>query len=118
MVLFFVGVIEMVIAAYWTKSVARAKVTRTGAITIVNIFIWFYMIRIVVDNLDNWMAIVPYAVGCAIGAMLGSAFDSRDIRRLFRRKRAIKRCPVKQQSGLRPVSLSIRADDTAYETIR
>lgn len=107
----------MVIAAYWTKSVARAKVTRTGAITMVNIFIWFYVIRIVVDNLDNWMAIVPYAVGCAIGAMFGSAFDSRDIRRLLRRKKTTKKRLV-NTSGLRPVSLPMRVDDTAYETIR
>ncbi|MFH2063199.1 MAG: DUF5698 domain-containing protein [bacterium] len=117
MALFFVGVIEMVIATYWTKSVARAKVVRTGAITMVNIFIWFYVIRIVVDNLDNWTAIIPYAAGCAIGSMLGSAFESRDVRRLFRRKRSSKRRSA-GQVGLRPVSLPITADDTAYETIR
>jgi hypothetical protein len=72
MILFFVGIIEMVISASWTKAVSKASVGYTGAITTVNILIWYYVIRVVVENLDNWFAIIPYTAGCVIGSMLGA----------------------------------------------
>jgi len=84
MTLFFVGVIEMIISASWTKSVSKANVALTGAITSVNIFIWYYVIRVVLENLDNWYAIVPYTAGCAIGAMLGAIDRDKAMKRIRR----------------------------------
>jgi len=84
MTLFFVGVIEMIISALWTKSVSKANVALTGAITSVNIFIWYYVIRTVIGNLDNWFAIIPYTAGCAIGAMLG-AVDQEKVKKRIRK---------------------------------
>ena len=84
MTLFFVGVIEMIISASWTKSVSKANIALTGAITSVNIFIWYYVIRVVVDNLDNWYAIIPYTAGCAIGAMIG-AVDQEKVKKRIRK---------------------------------
>ncbi len=84
MTLFFVGVIEMIISASWTKSVSKANVALTGAITSVNIFIWYYVIRTVVENLDNWFAIIPYTAGCAIGAMIGAIDQEKVMKRLRR----------------------------------
>lgn len=82
MALFFIGVIEMVISANWTKSVAKANIALTGAITSVNIFIWYYVIRVVVDDIENWFAIIPYTAGCAIGAMLGAVDWEKATKRL------------------------------------
>jgi len=82
MALFFVGVIEMIISASWTKSVSKANVALTGAITSINIFIWYYVIRVVVENLDNWFAIIPYTAGCAIGAMLGAVDREKAVKRM------------------------------------
>jgi len=78
MTLFFVGVIEMIISASWTKAVNKANIALTGAITSVNILIWYYVIRVVVADLENWYAIVPYTAGCALGSMLG-AIDQRKL---------------------------------------
>ncbi len=72
MSLFFVGIVEMIIVASWTKAVSKSNVVQTGMVTTVNILIWYYVLRQVVENLDNWSAIVPYTLGCAIGAMLGA----------------------------------------------
>ncbi len=83
MILFFIGIIEMAIAAAWTRYVSRAKVFSTGLITCLNIFIWYYVIQQVVNHIDSWLAIAPYAGGCAIGAMLG-AMGPKDIRRIHR----------------------------------
>lgn len=76
MILFFVGIIEMAIATYWTRSVANANVKLNGIITGVNFAIWYFVIRQIVDNIDNWQAIVPYGAGCVAGSMLGVAFDT------------------------------------------
>ncbi len=81
MTLFFVGVIEMIISASWTKAVSKANVALTGAITTVNILIWFYVIRVVVENLDNWLAIMPYTAGCVLGSMLGAINREKAMRR-------------------------------------
>lgn len=75
MVLFFVGIIEMAIATYWTRFVTEANVRMTGVITGVNFAIWYFVIRQVVENLDNWYAIVPYGAGCVAGSMLGVGFE-------------------------------------------
>ncbi len=90
MTLFFVGVIEMIISAAWTKSVSKANVALTGAITSINIFIWYYVIRVVVENLDNWYAIIPYTAGCAIGAMLGAVDRDKAMKRIRRLSAAAK----------------------------
>jgi len=90
MTLFFVGVIEMIISASWTKSVSKANVALTGAITSVNIFIWYYVIRVVVENLDNWYAIVPYTAGCALGAMLGAVDREKAMKRIRKQFAAAK----------------------------
>ena len=98
MTLFFVGVIEMIISASWTKSVSKANVALTGAITSVNIFIWYYVIRVVVEDLGNWQAIIPYTAGCALGSMLG-AIDQEKAWKALRRKFAAikaKNAPVRK----------------------
>ena len=74
MILFFVGVIEMVIIASWTKVVTESKVMVSGVITILNIFIWYYVLDKIVSDLGNFQLIVLYAVGCAIGTMMTTAY--------------------------------------------
>lgn len=75
MILFFVGIVEMAIATYWTRFVTSANVRMTGLVTGVNFAIWYFVIRQLVENIDNWHAIVPYGAGCVAGAMLGVAID-------------------------------------------
>ncbi|MEY4723456.1 MAG: hypothetical protein RLZZ324_969 [Candidatus Parcubacteria bacterium] len=89
MILFFVGVIEMTIAASWTRSVAKSSVYVNGLITYANIFVWYYVLGQVIDNLKaGWVAILPYAAGCAIGSMLGSTGPKAvrlGMRKMYRR---------------------------------
>jgi uncharacterized protein YebE (UPF0316 family) len=72
MSLFFIGIVEMVIVALWTRAVTKANVVLTGLVTGINIFIWYYVVGQVIDNLHNWRMIVPYGIGCAIGSMIGA----------------------------------------------
>lgn len=84
MTLFFVGVVEMAIAASWTRFISRPNMVMNGLITYVNIFIWYYVIDQVINHLDGWQAIIPYAAGCAIGSMLGGT-EPKKLRTLWRK---------------------------------
>lgn len=81
MILFFVGVIELVIATFWTRVVAKSNVAAVGVVTTVNIFIWYYVLRTVLADLNDWTKIVPYVAGCAVGAMLGAVDHDKVIKR-------------------------------------
>jgi uncharacterized protein YebE (UPF0316 family) len=72
MILFLVGIVDMVVIALWTKAVTKANVPLTGLVTTLNVFIWYYVVSQVVEHIDDWATIVPYAAGCAIGSMIGA----------------------------------------------
>lgn len=107
MTLFFVGVIEMIISASWTKSVSKANVALTGAITSVNIFIWYYVIRTVVEDLGNWYAIIPYTAGCALGSMIGAVDKEKMMKRMRTRLAAMKAGTIPVQ---KPTKAALNAD--------
>ncbi|HSD12612.1 MAG TPA: hypothetical protein VLC10_03570 [Patescibacteria group bacterium] len=119
MILFFVGIVEMAIATYWTRTVNDANVRMTGVVTGVNFTIWYFVIRQVVENLDNWYAIVPYGAGCVAGAMLGVAIDlDQIINRITRlRDRATRKASaVRIHKGKADTAVSPIAVD--YEHLR
>lgn len=72
MMLFFIGILEMVIVTVWTKAVTKTRVLASGLITLVNIFIWYYVLQAVIEDINNWKLVLLYAVGCAIGTSLGT----------------------------------------------
>jgi uncharacterized protein YebE (UPF0316 family) len=78
--LFLVGVFEMLIVTAWTKYVTRAQVWASGMVTIVNILIWYYVLEKIVNNLNDVSLVVSYAIGCAIGTMIGTYWIGRNAR--------------------------------------
>jgi len=76
MILFFIGIIEMLIVTSWTKMVAKTKILSSGAITLVNVLIWFYVLRIIVEDINNWYVALFYAIGCSLGTMISTFFFS------------------------------------------
>ncbi|MDD4333180.1 MAG: DUF5698 domain-containing protein [Patescibacteria group bacterium] len=79
MILFFVGIIEMIIVTAWTKVVADTRLIASGIITFINILIWYYVLRVVIDNIENFTVVLSYALGCSIGTMFTTYyFRSRD----------------------------------------
>ncbi|MDP2812671.1 MAG: DUF5698 domain-containing protein [bacterium] len=77
MILFFIGVVEMVIISTWTKAVTETKVIFSGIVTLVNVFIWYYVLETVINDITNTQVIIQYASGCALGTMLSTAYFSR-----------------------------------------
>lgn len=77
--LFFIGVLEMIIVSFWTKAVTETKMLMSGAITLVNVLIWYYVLQAIVNDVSNWVLVAAYSVGCAVGTMLSVAmFRWRD----------------------------------------
>ena len=74
MILFFVGFLEMIVISLWTKAVSDNKIVTSGVITVVNTFIWYYVLQVIINDISNFNLIMLYAVGCAIGTMITTAF--------------------------------------------
>lgn len=78
MMLFFVGVLEMIIVTLWTKLVVETRVVASGVITMVNILIWYYVLQAIVDDISNWRLVLLYAFGCAVGTVISTYYFHRD----------------------------------------
>ncbi len=69
-ILFLVGVIDMIIIAAWTKLVSDNKIIASGLVTVVNVLTWYYVLQTILEDMGNLQLIVIYALGCALGTML------------------------------------------------
>ncbi|HPA25198.1 MAG TPA: DUF5698 domain-containing protein [bacterium] len=74
MILFFIGILEMLIVTAWTKVVTKNQIIASGTITIINILIWYYVLETVVNDINNWQLILLYAFGCALGTILSTLY--------------------------------------------
>ena len=70
LMIFFVGIVEMIIATTWTHFVSKNMILSSGSITFINILIWYYVLEKIINNLDNVWIVLFYALGCAIGTMI------------------------------------------------
>jgi uncharacterized protein YebE (UPF0316 family) len=78
MLIFALGVVEMFIIAYWTKTVVESRIYMSGLITIINVLIWYYVLQTFVDNINNWYLVLSYALGCAVGTMLSGFVSNKE----------------------------------------
>lgn len=74
MMLFFVGVLEMLVLTTWTKMVTKTMILASGAVTMANMYIWYYVLQKIVNDLDNWHLVFSYALGCSLGTMLTTSY--------------------------------------------
>jgi hypothetical protein len=77
MSLFFIGILEMLIVTAWTKVVTKSQVIASGAITWINILIWYYVLQAMVNDIGNWYMAMLYATGCAAGTIITMWFFSK-----------------------------------------
>lgn len=88
--LFFVGALEMVIVTAWTKVVTKSQVLMSGLVTIINILIWYYVLRILIEDIQNWYLVILYALGCAVGTAGSTYLFQLEEKRKRRTRRAKK----------------------------
>jgi ABC-type iron transport system FetAB permease component len=61
---------EMMIVTTWTKLVAETRILASGVVTIINIFIWYYVLETILHNINDWKVVMLYALGCALGTVM------------------------------------------------
>lgn len=71
----------MLILTVWTKMVTKSMVLASGAVTMINVLIWYYVIQTIIEDINNWELVVLYAFGCAIGTVLGTLYYQWDEKR-------------------------------------
>ncbi len=74
MMLFFIGIIEMMIVTAWTKLVTKSQILASGIVTLINVLIWYYVLQRIVADISNWRLVLLYATGCALGVVISSYF--------------------------------------------
>lgn len=74
--LFFIGIIECFFSALRYKLLQKNKQLFCMIISYTNIFIWYFMLRAVIDNINNLYLIAVYAAGYSLGDMLAIRFDT------------------------------------------
>ena len=74
MMLFFVGILEMLIVTAWTKVVTKNQIIASGVVTMINILIWYYVLETIVNDISNWLLILLYAFGCALGTVASTLY--------------------------------------------
>lgn len=74
MMIFLVGIMEMIIVTVWTKTVTKTQVLASGLITVVNTLIWYYVLETIVRDISDFTVVLEYALGCAAGTMIGTYF--------------------------------------------
>jgi len=77
MMLFFVGILEMIVITSWTNVVTKTKVVASGLVTLLNVLIWYYVVQSIVTNIHDWHVAFLYALGCAVGSMLGTYYFAK-----------------------------------------
>ncbi|KKQ82488.1 MAG: hypothetical protein UT05_C0001G0077 [Parcubacteria group bacterium GW2011_GWF2_38_76] len=76
LMLFMVGIVEMMVVTAWTETVTKARVIESGMVTIINIFIWYYVLDKIVNDIENFNLVLVYALGCSVGTMIGTYYIS------------------------------------------
>ena len=87
LVIFLIGMAEMVLSTLWTKYVQEKSVIGSTAVTMVHVFVWYYVLRTVIDQIDNIGIVVAYALGCGLGNILAHYFGEFSKKKLAIRRR-------------------------------
>jgi uncharacterized protein YebE (UPF0316 family) len=89
---FLIGLVEMIICTVWTKVVNKSQVWASGAVTLIEIVVWYFVIEALISDIHNWSIILAYALGCALGTM-GSTFYFQIMEKIERRLKRYKKKP-------------------------
>lgn len=89
MLIFTLGLIEMFVISYWTKMVVESRVYISGVITIVNVFIWYYVLQTFVVDISNLYLVLSYSLGCATGTMISGFITNHSKSRKSKKVRQV-----------------------------
>lgn len=74
-ILFFVGIGEEFINILYYKVGQKNYKYACGFFQMIRVFIWYYVLRTIVENLSVWYLVFFYALGGSIGDYLSLTFE-------------------------------------------
>jgi hypothetical protein len=92
LLLFLVGVIEMIFVSALTESISQGKVLRSGLFTFINIAIWYFILRLVIDDITDISVLFIYGLGCSFGTMFKVYLTKR--RKTMEKMHTLTWCPT------------------------
>jgi len=71
-IVFVAGIVEYLLAVYWTQTVVAKHVKRAAAITFLNVMLWGFVVMNL--RLGDPILLIVHAIGCAIGSAIACAY--------------------------------------------
>lgn len=73
--IFLIGVLEDFLLSFNTKAIQRNNLGFSFVIAFLSAVIWYYVIVMVVENINKFWLVITYACGGGIGDMITISFD-------------------------------------------
>ena len=73
--IFLIGVLEDFLLSFNTKAIQRNNLVFSFVIAFFSAIIWYYVIIMVVENINKFWLVITYACGGGIGDMITISFD-------------------------------------------
>lgn len=109
MLIFMIGMAEMVLSTLWTKYVQEKSVVGSTAVTMIHVFVWYYVLRTLIDQIDNIMIVVAYAFGCGAGNIIAIILGEYSNEALTTRRRSKKKTKAKESGMTVPAVPTLQA---------
>ncbi|MBU1868851.1 MAG: hypothetical protein KJ818_00100 [Candidatus Omnitrophica bacterium] len=74
--IFLIGVLEDFLLSFNTKAIQRNNLVFSFVIAFLSAIIWYYVIVMVVENINKFWLVITYACGGGIGDMITISFDN------------------------------------------
>ncbi|GAG34202.1 unnamed protein product, partial [marine sediment metagenome] len=62
--LFIIGIIEVILGTWDIKLIEKERVFLSSLVSFVEVVLWYYVIRIIVEHLHGFSTVFTYALGC------------------------------------------------------
>lgn len=99
MLILFIGMAEMIFSTLWAKYVQEARVWASTLITMSHVFVWYFVLKTVIEQLNNMNVVFMYAIGCGLGNMLAIVVGEYFVKRAAHKKRTKKQMQLDQQTA-------------------
>lgn len=97
MLILFIGMAEMIFSTLWAKYVQEARIWASTVITMSHVFVWYFVLKTVIEQLNNLTIVFMYAIGCGLGNMIAIAAGEYFTKRSAHKKRGKKEQKLAEQ---------------------
>lgn len=109
MLIFVIGMAEMVLSTLWARYVQDKSIAGSTSVTMIHVFVWYYVLRTFIDQIDNIMIVVAYALGCGVGNVIAIVIGEYSEKDLIRKRRPKKQTKPRESGVTIPAVQQFQA---------